>query len=252
MKSKNLPGNTPSLPGKIWVRNMNAAKHIGILAITAEGAALCYRTIVSESAKMMGINKHPEISLHSYSFDEILKLQLKEDWNSIADILLTSIQKVIQTGAEFVIIPANSIHFALELIAKRSPVPVLSILDVVVQECQNLGWKKTLVLGVGQTMRLGLYNNSLHEAGIQPVVPDRQEQELINTIIYNEIVPFQINKLSTNKIISIIQKYKDEGCDGVVLGCTELPLILDETNCPLSFIDTTRLLAVKAAEYATA
>lgn len=227
------------------------SKHIGIIAITAEGAALCYKTIVSASSKMMGRNQHPEITLHTKSFDQILNPQLQQDWQTVANIVLDSIQKVAASGAQFAVIPSNAIHFAYNLIAQKSPIPVLSIVDVSVEECKNLGWKKTLVLGVGQTMQLGLFSKPLLDIGIEPVVPDKDEQELISNIIYNEIVPAQVKSQSIQKIIAIIAKYKEEGCDGVILGCTELPLILDETNCPLSFIDTTRLLAVKAAEYAS-
>lgn len=227
------------------------SKHIGIIGITAEGAALCYKTIVSESSKMMGKNQHPEITMHTKSFDQILRMQMEQNWDGVLESVLESIQKVVSVGAQFIVIPANSIHFAYARIAQKSPVPVLSIVDVAVEECRNLGWKKTLVLGVGQTMQLGLFNKPLQDVGIAPIVPDKDEQELISGIIYSEIVPAQVKSQSIQKIIAVIAKYKEQECDGVILGCTELPLVLDETNCPLSFIDTTRLLAVKAVEYAS-
>lgn len=224
-------------------------KHIGIVGITAEGAALCYKTIVSQSAKMVGQNIHPEISINNVSFDQILKLQKAKDWSGVAELVCTSTQKLASIGAEVAIIPANSMHYAVDKIQRQSIIPVLNLIDLVVNECLTKGFKKTAVLGVGITMSDGLYENPLRHANIEAVVPNAQIQLELNDLIYNEIVPARYTENTTLKVIGVIDKLKVEGCDSVILGCTELPILVNESNSPLPFIDTTRLLAIKALEH---
>lgn len=180
---------------------MSRLKNIGIVAITAEGASLCYRTIVTESSKLLGSNKHPEIFLHNPSFHTILEAQKKKDWVKVSDIVCGSIDK------------------------------------------------KVAVLGVGMTMSDGLYEGPLERNNIKAIVPSAQDQNWINTFIYDEIVPAKISQESIKSLLSIINKLKNEGAEAVILACTELPLVINKNNSPLPFIDTTTLLAQKAVEF---
>ena len=141
-------------------------KHIGIVAVSSEGASLCYRTICSEANKVLGEQKHPEITLHHFSFDLILKAQAKGDREAVAAILLDSIEKVAKSGADFAIIPANSVHFEIDSIKAKSPLPVLSILDIVAEECKQKHYQKVGVLGIGLTMSGGLFDEALMKNGI--------------------------------------------------------------------------------------
>ncbi|MDO8554108.1 MAG: amino acid racemase [Candidatus Micrarchaeota archaeon] len=222
-------------------------KHIGIVAITAEGATLCYRTIVSEAGKLLGQNKHPEITLNNAPFDEILSAQNKGDWSKVANVILNSIAKLQKAGTEFAVIPANSVHYSFDEIKKKSTIPVLSIIEITAEECKKLGYKKVGLVGTKLTMENSLYQKPLQKYDIELVIPEKKDREKINCIIFNEIV---LNKIiSTNEIVEIINKLKQNGCDAVILGCTEIPIVINEQNSPLPFIDTTRLLAIKALEY---
>ena len=196
----------------------------------------------------MGLNHHPEISLHNYSFHKILEPFNKKDWESLSNIINDSMKKLASIGADFAIIPANSVHFAFKEIEKNSPIPVLSIVEIAAKECKGKNYKKVCVLGVGMTMSDGLFNQQLSHYGITPIIPLKGEQKIVNEVIYN-IVTAKVTDKSIKKIVDIISSLKEKGCYAVILGCTELPLIIDRNNSPLPFINTTRLLAIKAPDY---
>jgi len=153
-------------------------------------------------------------------------------------------------GADFAIIPANSIHYAIDLIQAKSPLPVLNLVELVVQECLLQGYKKVGVLGVGLTMSDRLYTDSLSSAGLVPVTPSTVDQSLLNRIIYSELVTSAPTPSGAKVILTILKNLKTQGCDGVILGCTELPLVVTSSNSPIPCIDTTRLLAIKAIDFA--
>lgn len=221
-------------------------KHIGIVGVSAEGASLCYRTIVVESAKILGPNQHPEISLNNPSFADILKLQNKGDWNGVTKLLVSSIKKLAANGAKIAVIPANSVHYAFEKIIKHSPIPVLSIVDLAVSECQRKGYKKAAVLGVGLTMSGGLYEKPLSRERIKTILPSKPDQKRLNKIIYDELVTGKPTLKSIKFINNLIKKIKKAGAEVVILACTELGIVIPENLSILPVIDTTRLLAKKA------
>lgn len=225
-------------------------KHIGIVGVSAEGAALCYSTMVQESSKILGEFRHPEISLNNLSFQMIVEVQRWKDWKTVGQILVSSIKKLKEIGADFAVIPANSVHYSFDYLKEHSPLPLLSIVDVTVKECLERGYKRVGVLGVGVTMSDGLYENPLRAAGIEPVIPDQEQQNILNELIYQEIIPKKVTTATVDKAIAVVQSLKEQGCDAVILGCTELPIIITEEHSPLPFVDTTRLLAKKAVELA--
>ena len=155
---------------------MNKLKHIGIAANTAEGAALCYKTIVVEAGKVLGKSIHPEISLHSYSLNIYDQKEDIKDWDGLAVIVNSSIEKLALTGADFIIMPSNHPHYAIKQIQSLSSLPVLSIVAITVAECQEKGYKTVGILGIANTMSGGLYETPLKEAGLTPVVPTKKEQ----------------------------------------------------------------------------
>ena len=225
-------------------------KHIGIVGVTAEGASLCYKTICEEATKLLGQYIHPEISLHNHSFSRIFEAQNKGDWKTVAALLLDSITKLHASGAEFAIIPANSVHYCFEEIREKSPIPLLSIVEITVKECKKQNYKKVGVLGTVLTMKNGLYKEPLESQGIEYIVPNQNEQSIINKIIFDEIITNKIANEGVAAMINVIQALKSQSCDALILGCTEIPIIINKKNSPLPLIDTTRLLAKKALEYA--
>jgi len=225
------------------------AKHIGIIAVSSEGAALCYRTICQEAFAVMGNFVHPEISMHNHSLNRYMDYIEKGDWNGVASLMVSSAKKLAAAGADFGICPDNTIHRSFEKVINRSPIPLISITETVAKECQLKGYKKVGVLGTKYTMQGPVYRDVLSKLKIEMIVPDGNDQEIINAIIFDELVSGKITESSGKGMIGVIQKLKESGCDAVILGCTEIPLVVNSKNSPLPVIDSTRLLARKALEY---
>ncbi len=224
-------------------------KHIGIIAVSSEGAALCYRTIFQEAFAVMGKFAHPEVSMHTHSLSRYMDYIEKNDWNGVASLMVSSAKKLAAAGADFGICPDNTVHVAFKKANRRSPILLISITETVAKECQSKGYRKVGVLGTKYTMQGPVYRDVLSKLKIEMIVPDRNDQENINSVIFGELVPGKITESSSEGIIEIIQKLKESGCEAVILGCTEIPLVVNSKNSPLPVIDSTRLLARKALEY---
>lgn len=225
-------------------------KTIGILGLTAEGASLCYRTIVSESVRLLRSDVHPPIVLHNPSFHLTNDLLRRRDWPGLGALVIDSIGKLVSIGAEIIIMPANAAHYAASYFVAASPVPFLSIVEVSANACVARGFTRVAILGIGITMSDGLYQQPLRERGIEAVVPTGEEQAIVNRVIVEEIIPARATGETSRQIVGVIERLKARGADAVILGCTELPIVITEGVSPLPFIDTTRLLAHKALEYA--
>ena len=225
-------------------------KTIGIVAVTAEGAALCYRTIVAESVRYLPPEVHPPIVLHNASLHLINGRMRERDWVGVAALVGDAIRKLVAIGAELVIMPANAPHYTAARIAAECPVPFLSIVELTTAECAGRGYARVAVLGIGLTMSDGLYEGPLRQRGIEPIVPTEEEQEIVNAVIFEQIIPARVTRRATQQVLEVIARLKQRGADAVILGCTELPIVVTQRNAPLPFIDTTRLLARKALEYA--
>jgi len=224
-------------------------KHIGIAGVTIPGSLLCIDTIVAESYKHFGLDsgKHPRITYTNPSLSEIDPAIINKDWSKVAVDLLDSIKILDNAGVDFVIIPSNSPHYAIDEVKERSPLPIISIIDVTVAECVRRGFKKVGILGVSVTMSDGLYVKPLRDNGIEPFTPSKEEQKEINDLIYQEIINGKPTATTVTKMKEFIQRLKDNGCDAFIAGCTEIPVVIkDEIESPLPFADTTRLIAQAA------
>lgn len=224
--------------------------HIGIVACSTEGAALCYRTISIEGGQMIGKHDHPEVSLHSFSLAEYMKSIDRGDWAGVAQLMLHSAEKVAKAGADFLICPDNTIHQAFDLVEHRSPRPWLHIAREVAAESKRCDYRRLAVLGTRYLMEGPVYLEALKAAGIEHRVPSAEQRERINQIIFDELVNGQILPQSLAYYVEVIRELKDEGCDAVVLGCTEIPLLVTPETSPLPTLDSTRLLARAAVRKA--
>jgi aspartate racemase len=224
--------------------------HIGIVACSTEGAALCYRTISLEGAQMIGRHDHPEVSLHSFSLAKYMKSIDANDWAGVAELMLGSAEKLAKAGADFLICPDNTIHQAFDLVEHRSPRPWLNIAREVAAEAKRRGHRRLAVLGTRYLMEGPVYREALKAAGIEHRVPGAEQRERINQIIFDELVNGQLLPRSLAYHIEVIRELKDEGCDAVVLGCTEIPLLVMPEDSPLPPLDSTRLLARAAVRKA--
>lgn len=222
---------------------MRTSLHIGIIACSAEGAALCYRTICKEAPARMGENKHPEISMHTYPLAEYMIHIRSGNWQGVAELMLSSARKLSDIGADFAICPDNTIHQALDLVIAEFPIPFLHIAEAVAEEAKRNGYKKLAITGTEYLMTGPVYPEILKKFNISFEIPDEDDRKKINNIIFRELVNgifFEESRLYFNKVI---KKLKTRGCDAVVLGCTEIPLLIDPGNSPLPVLDSTRLLA---------
>jgi aspartate racemase len=218
-------------------------QHIGIVACSAEGAALCYRTICAEGADLLGPYGHPEISMHGHNFADYVNCINANDWAGVAELMLSSADKLAKAGADFLIAPVNTVHQAFDLIEHRSPRPWLHIAVEVANEARRQNYKRLGILGTRSLMDGPVYRDTLKAAGIEHRVPGPEQRERIHHIIFEELVHGQFLPRTQVYFIEIIRGLKEEGCDAVVLGCTEIPLLMTEGQSPLPMLDSTRLLA---------
>ena len=226
-------------------------KHIGIVACSAEGAALCYRTICDEAQALMGRHMHPEISMHTHCLGEYMEHIYRDDWRGVAELMLSSADKLSRSGADFLICPDNTIHHALPFVLPLSPLPWLHIVDEVAAVARERGFRKLAITGTKYTMEGTVYQTKLPAAGLEYLVPDADERARIDAIIFDELVNGIFTGIA-DYFQQVIGRMSHEGCDAVVLGCTELPLLIDDVTSPLPTLDSTRILARAALRNALA
>lgn len=218
-------------------------QHIGIVACSAEGAALCYRTICAEGARFLGAHAHPEVSMHTHSLADYTRYIDCGDWRSVGDLMLASADKLASIGAKFLICPDNTIHQALATIESRSPLNWLHIVDTVAEEALRRGIRRVGLTGTRSLVDSDIYPEWFQACGLDLQRPNAAEREETDRIIMDELVYGDFRPEAVASLRRIIGRLKGEGCEAVVLGCTELPLILDDSNSPLPTLDSTRLLA---------
>jgi aspartate racemase len=224
--------------------------HIGIVACSTEGAALCYRTISLEGAQLLGPHDHPEVSLHSHSLAKYMQCVRANDWAGVAELMLSSAEKLAHAGADFLICPDNTIHQAFDMVEHRSPRPWLHIAREVAKEAQRRQFKRLAVLGTNYLMEGPVYPEALQAAGIDYRIPDARQRERLDQIVFDELVNAQFLPRSLAYYVETIRAFQDQGCDAVVLGCTEIPLLVAPESSPLPVLDSTRLLAKAAVRKA--
>jgi len=226
-------------------------KHIGIVACSAEGAALCYRTICIEGANLMGRYAHPEVTMHTFPLNQYIRYIEAGDWENVASLMLSSVDKVAKVGADFAICPDNTIHQAFDLVVKKSPIAWLNIAEEVAAEAKRQNYKCVGVLGTRFLMESPVYPTKLTAMGIEHRIPKVKDREHINEIIFNELVYGCFSSETRAYFNEVIGRLKNQGCDAVVLGCTEIPLLVTQESSPLPMLDSTRLLARAALKEAT-
>jgi aspartate racemase len=227
-------------------------KHIGIVGCSAEGAALCYRTICGEAPPLMGEHMHPEVSMHTHPLAEYMVPIRAGDWEKVAALMLSSVQKVSQIGAEFAICPDNTIHEAFDLVKEKSPIPWLHIAEAVASNAIENGFEQLAILGTKYLVTGPVYPITLEKFNIASQIPEEDDRERIDEIIFKELVNGVFTEKSRRYFNEVIEKLKDRGCDAAVLGCTEIPLLVDPDDCPLPVLDSTRLLSRAALKEALA
>jgi aspartate racemase len=229
-----------------------APLHLGIVGCSAEGAALCYRTICAEGAARLGPHAHPEISLHTPSLHRYVEALDRGDLEAVAALMLDSARRLKAAGAQLLLCPDNTIHQAFDLVAPRSPLPWLHIARVVADEARDRGFHRVGVLGTSWLVRSEVYPQALKAVGLEAVRPADAWRDELGALIMDELVPGRIQPGTISRFQLAIDELRERGCDAVVLGCTEIPLIISDANASLPTLDSTRLLARAALRAACA
>ncbi len=219
------------------------AKHIGIVAVSAPGAALCYRTICAEGGAIFGRHDHPEITMHNFALARYMALIDAGDWDAAAQLILESARKLADAGADFLICPDNTAHQAIDRIVDQSPRPWLHIAAEVGAVAVTRGYRRVGVLGTRYLMEGPVYPAQFSRLKLQHEIPTPAERERINQIIFDELVYDRFEAPARGYFREVIARLKNRGCDAVALACTEIPLLIGEADSPLPILDSTRILA---------
>ena len=225
-------------------------KNIGICAHSYEGGSLCFITTCREGAKIMGPHMHPNIILSAIPMGLSMEAWESDNYDEIAIHLKNGVNQISKSGADFFICPDNTAHIVLEKIASKLPIPGLHIADVVSQEIMSNGWKKVGLLGTKWTMDGTIYQSILTKNGLSILTPDESTKAQINDAIFQELCQGKFRQETVDLFVRSIESLKIAGAECVILGCTEIPLIINSENSPLPILDSTRLLSKYAVKLA--
>ena len=223
--------------------------HIGIVAGTADGASLCYRSLCYEAVRT-GRPTQPEITMHTFPLEWYLNLIERDDWAGVAALMSRSAGKLVQAGAELIICPNNTLHRAFDHVV--SAVPWLHIAEAVTAEIRRMRLRRVGLLGTAAVMEGRIYHSRLSQAGIEVVLPEEHERSRLHHIIRTELIRGQYTSPSRSYVQEMIESLAARGTEAVILGCTELPLLLADEQSALPLLDSTRLLAKAALRCAPA
>ncbi|HEY6928827.1 MAG TPA: amino acid racemase [Thermoanaerobaculia bacterium] len=227
-----------------------SAGHVGIVACSVEGAALCYRTIMIEALPLMGLHDHPRMTLSSIPMARHMEFIYRDDWKGVADLLLESAREVAAAGAAFAVCPDNTVHQAFPDLLPRSPIPFLHIAEVVADEADRKGLRRLGVLGTKYLTEGPVYRDILARRGLEMRIPPAAAREQINRFIFEELVNGVFSESTREAFHREIDALRSQGCDGAALACTEIPLIVVPEKASLPTLDSTRLLARAAVHRA--
>jgi aspartate racemase len=225
-------------------------RHIGILQYSLEGAQLCYREIVEQAMGRLGAHHHPVITMTGLSMHETIAAWDAKDFTFVASHTAKVVDRLAAAGADFFVMPDNTAHMALERLQQPLALPGLHIAEVVMAEAKRRGFRRLGITGTAWTMQGNVYPDACARYGLDWQVPDAATQVELHRIIMDELCMGQFLERSIARFVEATQELRAGGCDAVVLGCTEIPLILSDSNSALPVLDTTRLLATAAVDVA--
>jgi aspartate racemase len=226
------------------------SKHIGIVACSVEGAALCLREIAKYSLGLMGEHMHPQVTLSCIAMGEWMPAFNRGDYEAVAEFMLRETEVVARAGAQLAICPDNSAHLAFKHVTAKSPIPWLHIAEEVAKAAVRGGYRHAALLGTRFTMTGPVYPEMFAKYALKISAPAEVDQKIIDDIIFKELVNGIFSEASRLRYNEVIYRMKVRGCDSVILGCTEIPLLVRADDCPLPTLDSTRLLARAAVDTA--
>lgn len=229
------------------------AKRIGILGgMSPESTISYYEYITRTYTQRFGDFGYPEIIIYSVSFQPFVDWPAQGKWDLVTQALITSAQQLEKAGADFIILATNTMHMVFDEIQKEVHIPMLSLLDAVGRSITARNITQVGLLGTRFTMNHPFYKHALKKHGVTVIVPDSEEIQVIDHIIYQELVKGVIRPESKEKYLEIIRSLQKRGAQGVILGCTEIPLLVHSDDVPLPLFDTTTIHAEAALQYSIA
>ncbi|EZH75548.1 aspartate racemase [Aquimarina atlantica] len=226
-------------------------KTIGLIGgMSWESSALYYELINKHTKELLGGFHSAKCILASVDFAEIENLQRNDDWDELNTLMVKSAKQLENAGADLIILCTNTMHLCSEEIIKSTSVPFLHIASATGKNIKSKGLKKLALLGTKFTMERDFYRNTLKEFDIEIVLPNQNDRELIHQIIYKELVLGNIKDSSREEFKRIIKALEHEGAEGVILGCTEIPLLIKQDDVDIPVFDTTKIHAESAVEIA--
>jgi aspartate racemase len=228
-------------------------KRIGILGgMSPESTVEYYQYITRAYTKRFGDYGYPEVIIYSVSFQPYVDWPEQDRWDLVAQGLSEAAQILEAASADFIVIATNTMHLVFDQVQASVSVPMLSLLDAVGDAILERGMKTVGLLGTKFAMEKGFYQDALARKGITILVPDKEDREYVNTVIYDELVAGQIRDESRSRFVAIINELAERGAEGVILGCTEIPLLVGEEDAGMPLFDTTVIHAEAALNYAIA
>ena len=226
-------------------------KKIGIIGgLSPESTIKYYQHITRKYYERFGDYSYPEILIYSVNFQQFINWQKEGNWNNIAEKLVKATQAIHAAGADFGLIAANTMHIVFDKVQEKSPIPLISIIEATAAAISKEEIKTVGLLGTLHTMRERFYKEGLLKYGIMTIVPEPGEQEFINKVIYDELTRGQTNQKSKQAFIKIINELRSRGAEGIVLGCTEIPLLVHQNDCNIKLFNTTEIHAERALNLA--
>ncbi|GGL51224.1 aspartate/glutamate racemase family protein [Sporolactobacillus putidus] len=226
-------------------------KTIGLIGgLSWESTAEYYRYINMSVQKEMGGLHSAKCFMYSFDFDEIAALQRAGEWGKATDLMVQAAVKLEIAGADALVICTNTMHKMAPEVQDAVSIPLIHIADAAAKAIQKQGLTKVGLLGTQFTMEQDFYKNRLMEYGISTIIPDEEDRLVIHNIIFQELCQGIYSPSSKEKYLQIIEKLVSQGAEGIVLGCTEIPLLIKQQDCSLPVFDTTSIHATEAASFA--
>ncbi len=227
------------------------SKRIGIIGgMTPESTRIYYEHIIRKYQQQYRDFSFPEIIIYSVSFQKYLDWMISGDWHSITQELIRVVKRIGDGGADFGIIATNTMHKVFPEIVSSSDIPLISIIDATAEEILKRNFKRVGLIGTRFTMKDGFYGDRLSHFSITTIIPDDDDIKIVDEIIFNELSRGVVREESRSKYVKIVHGLHHRGADAVVMGCTEIPMLINEQLCGIPLLDTTRIHAEKALRFA--
>lgn len=224
----------------------NSNNHIGIVGVSPEGASIFYRLLSRHAGRLRAPNDQPRISLHNEPLSVYLDAIRNNDWHAVGKHLRKSAEHVARCGAGFCLTPDNAVQHGVQLAEVGSPIPWLTMPDLVGEAVNQDKRKVVGILGTKLVMHSSTYQTHLGLRGIQVLAPDARQAEFVDRVIFDELIYGYSRPESHAMLVNIVLSLREQGCEAIVLASSELPLVLGEESCPLPLYDSAEILAEAA------